>query len=117
MELTCQECGYTDESVAFNYVCKIGILPTGGDEMRRCPHCGARVLLIMADKLEEEEEQIEELCRWLEAIPVNSPEYVLKEAREIIRKLSAMNLRWNVSQLDDFLARRQKELGLGMRER
>jgi hypothetical protein len=117
MELTCQECGYTGETVAFYYVCKIGILPMGADEMRQCPQCGARVPLVMADKLEEEEEQIRELCSLLEAIPVNSPEYLLKEASEIIRKLSAMNMRWNIPELEDFLARRQRELGLGMRRK
>jgi hypothetical protein len=117
MELTCEECGYTDEAVAFYYVCKIGILPMGGDEMRQCPQCGARVLLVMADKLEEENEQIGELCSLLEAIPANSPEYLLKEASEIIRKLSVMNMRWNIPELEDFVARRQRELGLGMRRK
>lgn len=117
MELTCQECGYTGEVVAFHYVCKIGILPTGGDEMRQCPQCGARVFLVMADKLEEEEEQMRGLCRLLEAIPVNSPEYLLREASEIIRKLSVMNMRWNIPEIEDFVARRQRELGLGMRRR
>ena len=115
MELTCQQCGYTDEALTFRYVCKIGILPTGGDEMRQCPQCGARVFLVMADKLEEEEEQIGELCSLLAAIPENSPDLLLKEAQEIIRKLSAINLRWNIPQLDEFLAQRQRELGLGMR--
>ncbi|GAG07528.1 unnamed protein product, partial [marine sediment metagenome] len=33
MELTCQECGYIDEAVEFGYICKIGILPTGVDEL------------------------------------------------------------------------------------
>lgn len=115
MELTCEQCGYTNEAVAFAYVCKIGILPTGVDELRRCPQCGARVFLVMADKLEEEEERMRELCRLLAAIPVNSPQYLLKEARDIIGKLSAMNMRWNIPEVDELIARRQRELGLGMR--
>ena len=115
MELTCQQCGYVDEALAFPYVCKIGILPTGVDELRKCPKCGARVSLVMADKLEEEEEQMREMCRRLAAIPGNSPAFLLKEASEIIRKLSAMNLRWNIVELEDFITQRQRELGLGLR--
>lgn len=115
MELTCQECGYTDEAVVFRYICKIGILPTGVDEMRRCPRCGAKVFLVMAEKLEEEEEQIRELSRQLAAIPGNSPEFMLREAREIIRKLSGINMRWNIPELDDFISQRQRELGLGLK--
>lgn len=115
MELVCQQCGYTDEAVEFGYICKIGILPTGVDELRRCPRCGANVFLVMAEKLEEEEEQMRELSRQLAAIPGNSPEFMLKEAREIIRKLNAINLRWNIAALDDFINQRQKELGLGLK--
>lgn len=115
MELKCQQCGYTDEALTFPYVCKIGILPTGVDELRRCPKCGAKVFLVMADKLEEEEEEIRELCRRLAAIPGNSPEFLLKEASGIIRKLSAMNMRWGIDELEDFITQRQRELGLGLR--
>ena len=115
MELTCHECGYTDEALEFGYICKIGILPTGVDEMRRCPRCGAKVFLVMAEKLEEEEEQMRELSRRLAAIPRNSPEFMLKEAREIIRKLNGINMRWNIPELDDFISQRQRELGLGLR--
>lgn len=39
----------------------------------------------------------------------------MDEAREIIRQLGAMNLRWNIQALDDFIAERQRELGVGMR--
>jgi len=115
MELTCQDCGYTDEAVIFGYICKIGILPTGGDELRRCPRCGAKVFLVMADKLEEEAEQMKELSRQLAAIPGNPPEFMLREARDIIRKLNGINLRWNIPELEDFIGQRQRELGLGLR--
>ena len=115
MELTCQECGYTDEAVLFKYICKIGILPTGVDELRRCPICGAKVFLVMAEKLEEEEERIRVLCQQLAAIPGNSPDFMLREARDIIRKLSGINMRWNIPELDDFISQRQRELGLGLK--
>jgi D-mannonate dehydratase len=69
----------------------------------------------MAEKLEEEEEQIRELSRQLAAIPGNSPEFMLREAREIIRKLSGINMRWNIPELDDFISQRQRELGLGLK--
>ena len=34
----------------------------------------------------------------------------LDEAKEILKKLRKINLRWNIQELDDFLNTRQKEL-------
>jgi hypothetical protein len=67
-------------------------------------------LFSRAEALENEDEQMRELSKRLAAIPKGAGEIRLKEAKVIISKLRAMNLRWNIDSLDHFLLQRQKEL-------
>ncbi len=57
------------------------------------------------------------LSRRLAEISPDDSDLMLDEAREIIRQLSNLNLRWNITELDDFIFERQRELGVGMRKR
>ncbi|MDY6918324.1 MAG: hypothetical protein SVP26_10345 [Chloroflexota bacterium] len=83
--------------------------------MRTCPKCSARVVLHKAEALEDEEEVMKALSRRLVEITPDGTDVEMDEAREIIRQLGAMNLRWNIQALDEFIAERQRELGVGMR--
>lgn len=83
--------------------------------MRACPKCNTRVVLHMAEALEDEEEVMKALSRRLMEIPPDASDLMLDEAREIIRQLSNLNLRWNIAALDDFIGERQRELGVGLR--
>lgn len=85
--------------------------------MRTCPKCNARVVLHMAEALEDEEVMMKALSRRLMEIPPDASDLMLDEAREIIRQLSNLNLRWNIAALDDFIGERQRELGVGLRKR
>lgn len=51
-----------------------------------------------------------ELSKRLATISKGDGDIRLKEARVIISKLRAMNLRWNIDSLDRFLLERQKDL-------
>ena len=75
-----------------------------------CPRCGTECLFSRAEALENEEEQMKELSKRLAAIPRGSEEIRLKEAKAIISRLRAMNMRWNIESLNQFLTQRQKEL-------
>lgn len=57
------------------------------------------------------------LSRRLAEISPDDSDLMLDEAREIIHQLSNLNLRWNITELDDFIFERQRELGVGMRKR
>jgi len=67
-------------------------------------------LFSRAEALENEDEQMRELSKRLAAISKEEGDVRLKEAKAIISKLRAMNLRWNIDALDRFLLQRQKEL-------
>lgn len=67
--------------------------------------------------MEDEEEAMKALSRRLAEISPNDSDIMLDEAREIIRQLSNLNLRWNITELDDFIFERQRELGVGMRKK
>ncbi|MEE9420763.1 MAG: hypothetical protein V3W43_14885 [Desulfatiglandaceae bacterium] len=60
--------------------------------------------------MENEDEQMKELSKRLAAIPRGAEEVRLKEAKVIISRLRAMNMRWNIEPLDRFLTQRQREL-------
>ena len=62
------------------------------------------------EALENEDGQIKALSQRLAAIPKTEDPALLEEARQLISKLHAMNKRWNVPQLNQFLIQRQKEL-------
>ncbi|MDY6834076.1 MAG: hypothetical protein SVY53_04670 [Chloroflexota bacterium] len=115
MNITCYKCGYTSEVGEFKYLCFTGCPACGASELRECPKCGTHAILHKAEALDDEEEQMKELSKRLAAIPANSPDFMLEEAREIIAKLSAFNLRWNIPALDEFISERHRELGLGQR--
>ena len=83
--------------------------------MRTCPECGEHVLLHKPELLESEDELMQELSIRLMRIAADSPDYLLDEAKSIIRQLGAYNLKRNIAELDDFMAERQKALGLGLR--
>jgi hypothetical protein len=53
---------------------------------------------------------MKELSKRLATITKGSDEVRLKEAKVIISRLRAMNMRWNIEALNQFLTRRQKEL-------
>lgn len=53
---------------------------------------------------------MKELSKRLATITKGSEEIRLKEAKAIISRLRAMNMRWNIMALDQFLTRRQREL-------
>ncbi len=53
-----------------------------------------------------------ELSQRLAAISRSSSDAELAEARDIIGRLRAMNLRWNVPKLTEFIKSRQRELFL-----
>jgi hypothetical protein len=67
-------------------------------------------LFSRAEALETEDEQMRELSKRLAIISKGDGDVRLKEAKVIISKLRAMNLRWNIESLDRFLLERQKEL-------
>jgi hypothetical protein len=67
-------------------------------------------LFSRAEALENEDEQMRELSKRLAIISKGDGDVRLKEAKVIISKLRAMNLRWNIESLDRFLLERQKEL-------
>jgi hypothetical protein len=51
-----------------------------------------------------------ELSKRLAIIKKDAGESRLKEAKVLISKLHAMNMRWNIAPLSEFLTQRQKEL-------
>jgi hypothetical protein len=53
---------------------------------------------------------MKEMSKRLAAITASSGPEALNEAREIMRKLKHMNLRWNISALDAFVKTRRQEL-------
>jgi len=75
-----------------------------------CPRCGTECLFSRAEALENEEEQMKELSKRLAAITRGTEEIRLKEAKAIISRLRAMNMRWNIESLNQFLTQRQREL-------
>lgn len=83
--------------------------------MRTCPECRERVLLHKPELMENEDELMKELSIRLIRITADSPDYLLDEAKSIIRQLGAYNMRRNIPELDEFIIDRQRELGLGLR--
>jgi len=83
--------------------------------LRTCPECSERVLLHKPELLDNEDEMMKDLSIRLARITVDSPDYLLDEAKSIIRQLGAYNMRRNITALDEFIAERQRELGIGMR--
>jgi len=83
--------------------------------LRTCPECNERVLMHKPELLESEDELMQELSIRLMRIAADSPDYLLDEAKSIIRQLGAYNLKRNIPELDDFMAERQRALGLGLR--
>jgi hypothetical protein len=63
-----------------------------------------------AEALEKEPEQMKDLSMKLTALPRSNDPEVQKEAKRIIGKLYAMNQRWNIEPLKQFLLQQQKEL-------
>lgn len=53
---------------------------------------------------------MKELSIYLTSINTTDSQVKLDEARNIITKLRQMNLRWNISALDDFLNTQYKQL-------
>ncbi|MFZ3207821.1 MAG: hypothetical protein WA140_03180 [Geobacteraceae bacterium] len=60
--------------------------------------------------MEGEDIEMKELSQSLAMISKNDPPHLLNEAREIIRKLRRMNLRWNIAALDEFLKARNRDI-------
>ncbi|MBE0480280.1 MAG: hypothetical protein IBX68_04810 [Dehalococcoidia bacterium] len=112
MDLQCRICGYKDDYMEFAYLCKNGCPACGESDLRRCPACGAECVFSRAESLEEESEQIGELCARLAAITREAGPESLKEGRQLLSRLYNMNLRWNDPELEKFITRRQKELFL-----
>ena len=83
--------------------------------MRTCPQCEERVLLHKPELMEDEDERMKELSVRLARITADSDEYLIDEAKSIIRQLGAYNMRRGIPELDDFIAERQGALGLGLR--
>ena len=54
--------------------------------------------------------EMKNLSMRLTSISKTDDQSLLDEAKQIIRKLKKMNLRWNIPELDDFVGRRQREL-------
>lgn len=53
--------------------------------MRTCPQCEERVLLHKPELMEDEDERMKELSIRLARITADSDEYLMAEARSIIR--------------------------------
>jgi len=73
------------------------------------------VLLHKPELLDNEDEMMKDLSIRLARITADSPDYLLDEAKSIIRQLGTYNMRRNITALDEFIAERQRELGIGMR--
>ena len=112
MDLECRMCGYKADYMEFPYLCKNGCPACGESDLRKCPSCGAECVFSRAESLEEESEQIGELCSRLAAFSRDDGPSSLEEGRQLISKLYNMNLRWNSPELGRFLAKRHKELFL-----
>jgi hypothetical protein len=112
MDLTCHKCGFKADYLEFTYLCANGCPACGESDLRRCPQCGAECVFFRSEALEDEEIQMGELAYRLWNIGKTSDAEVLKEARQIISKLSEMNLRWNLGGLSKLLIEKQKELFL-----
>ena len=67
-------------------------------------------MLSRAEGLEQEQKDMKELSIYLTSINKTDSQVKLDEAKNIITKLRQMNLRWNISALDDFLNSQYKEL-------
>ena len=67
-------------------------------------------MLSRAEGLEQEQKDMKELSIYLTSINKTDSQVKLDEARNIITKLRQMNLRWNISALDEFLNSQYKEL-------
>jgi len=57
-----------------------------------------------------EQDEMKKLSIRLTSISKTDDQHLLDEAKQIIRKLRKSNLRWNISGLDEFVRKRQKEL-------
>jgi hypothetical protein len=112
MDLECRMCGYKADYMEFAYLCQNCCPASGESDLRRCPRCGAECVFSRAESLEEEFEQIGELCSRLAVIRRDAGPSSLKEGRQLISKLYNMNLRWNSPELEKFLTERHKELFL-----
>jgi len=110
MDLTCHKCGFKADYLEFAYLCKNGCPACGESDLRTCPRCGARCVFSRAESLEEEDILMDELAGRLSKIPRTQDPLLKEEARAIIAKLEAMNMRWNIQGLHDFLKQRLKEL-------
>jgi hypothetical protein len=66
--------------------------------------------LSRTESLEQEQKDMKELSIYLTSINKTDSQVKLDEARNIITKLRQMNLRWNISALDDFLNNKYKQL-------
>jgi len=53
---------------------------------------------------------MEELAARLAAIPRTQDPALREEARRLISKLHAMNQRWNIARMREFLIQKQKEI-------
>ncbi|MCD6225264.1 MAG: hypothetical protein J7K32_07085 [Deltaproteobacteria bacterium] len=67
-------------------------------------------MLSRAEGLEQEQKDMKELSIYLTSINKTDSQVKLDEAKNIITKLRQMNLRWNISALDEFLNSQYKEL-------
>ena len=110
MDLKCRMCGYKADYMEFAYLCQNCCPASGESDLRRCPRCGAECVFSRAESLEEEFEQIGELCSRLAVIRRDAGPSSLKEGRQLISRLYNMNLRWNSAELEKFLTERHKEL-------
>jgi hypothetical protein len=110
MEMTCHQCGFTDDYQVFEYLCKNGLAACGESDLRRCPRCGTNCVFSRAESLYIEQDQLESLSRELSRFQKSDPPDILEKARKLIIHLQNMNKRWNIEGLERFLRQRQKEL-------
>ncbi len=110
MDLTCHKCGFRADYLEFAFLCRNGCPACGESDLRRCPRCGASCVFSRAESLEEEDGLMHELAGRLSKIPRTKDPLLKEEAKAIIVKLEAMNRRWNIPGLSEFLKQRQKEL-------
>ncbi len=111
MKMSCPKCGYTGDVLEFEYLGKGGCPACGSIDVRKCPKCGSICLHDKGEALEREEEYMRELSLRLASLKPSNPEE-LEEAKNIIRELRAINLRWNIRELDEFLDYQERRLGL-----
>jgi len=112
MDLTCIKCGFSSEYNDFKYLCQAGCPACGEADLRECPRCGNKCLFSRSESLEGEHGEMKELSKQLESISNTDGPDRLEEAKELIRKLRKMNLRWNIPALDAFIKKRQRAIFL-----